>query len=59
MSVVANLMLAAGFAGLFVPEVLPALATPAIAWSLIGVGVAIEIVAMIGIVGAIRRHPRA
>jgi hypothetical protein len=61
LSVLANLMLAAGLAGLFIPEKLPALAAPALAWTLVGVGAGIEIAALIGIVGAMRHQgwPRA
>ena len=61
LSVIANLMLAAGLAGLFIPEKLPALAAPTLAWALVGVGAVLEIVAMIGIISAMRQQgqPRA
>lgn len=42
LSLVAALFLAAGVTGLFLPEVAPRLARPAVAWSLIGVGVVLD-----------------
>jgi hypothetical protein len=41
-SAVAGLALGAGAVGLFAPDVVPALADPAMAWTCIGVGVVLE-----------------
>lgn len=43
LSFVATLFLVAGVAGLVVPEIVPSLARPAVAWALVGVGVTLDL----------------
>jgi hypothetical protein len=47
--------LAGGVCGLATPEMVPALSSPAVAWSLIAVGAMMDGYAMLGIVGHARR----
>jgi hypothetical protein len=56
-NVLGGLFLAAGLLGLFAPDVLgavPALTDPATAWSLVGVGIALDVGAALTIVGHVR-----
>ncbi|MEQ8663954.1 MAG: hypothetical protein RLW62_24300 [Gammaproteobacteria bacterium] len=48
-------LIGAGICGLTQPELVPPLARPAVAWSLIGVGVLLDAWAVLAIVGAVRR----
>ncbi len=54
LSTVAMLFLGAGALGLFEPATVPQLAAPAVAWSLIGVGIVLD-AAAIGIVLSARK----
>ncbi|MEQ8233903.1 MAG: hypothetical protein RLW61_09020 [Gammaproteobacteria bacterium] len=54
-SAFASLLLAAGVLGLVQPQLVPPLAQPAVAWSLIGVGALLDAWAVVAIVGAARR----
>ncbi len=54
-SVTANLMLAGGLTGLFAPSVVPVLAGPLLAWSLLGVGTVLELMAIGGLFAAMSR----
>ena len=56
-SILGGLIMGLGIAGLFLPEELPALASPAVAWSLIGVGAVFDIYGVYGIVFS--RMPRS
>ncbi|CAG0933442.1 MAG: hypothetical protein EFKGCFLK_00424 [Rhodocyclaceae bacterium] len=56
LSTAASLFLAGGVLGLFAPRVLPALASPPVAWSLIGVGVTFEAWAVAILIGTARRN---
>lgn len=55
-SVFGGLLMGLGIAGLYLPEALPALASPSVAWSLIGVGAVFDIYGVYGIVFS--RMPR-
>jgi hypothetical protein len=56
LSVVASLLLAGGLAGLLVPELLPPLAHPPVAWALIGVGAVFEIWSVAMLLATTRRN---
>ncbi len=49
MNALGALMMAAGVMGLTAPEIVPALARPAVAYALIGVGLTIDIAAVVAI----------
>lgn len=51
-SLIASLFLCAGVAGLLMPELVPKLARPAVAWSLIGVGIVLDLGAIFHFVSA-------
>lgn len=56
-NVLGGLFLAAGLLGVFAPDVLkavPALTDPATAWSLVGVGIALDVGAALIILGHVR-----
>jgi hypothetical protein len=53
-SAVANLLIVGGLLGLVNPALVPAISAPKIAWTLLGVGIAIEVVAVIALVQALR-----
>lgn len=53
------LMMAAGVIGLTAPEVVPALSRPALAYALIGVGLALDLAAVTGIMKAMAKARRA
>ncbi len=57
LSMFAMLLIAAGVAGLMLPESLPRLARPGVAWSLIGSGVVMDIYAGVQIVLRLRKKP--
>ncbi|MGD9601547.1 MAG: hypothetical protein AB7O21_13970 [Gammaproteobacteria bacterium] len=57
-----TLMLGAGMLGLFAPDVVPALARPAVAYALIGVGLTLDLTAAAAIVSRatkLRRNQHA
>lgn len=56
LSTAASLFLAGGVLGLFAPWVLPPLADPQVAWSLLGVGAAFEAWAVAILIGVMRRN---
>jgi len=56
LSTAASLFLAGGVLGLFAPLVLPPLAAPPVAWSLLGVGAAFEAWAVAILIGTARRN---
>ncbi|MDO8330104.1 MAG: hypothetical protein Q7T36_06500 [Fluviicoccus sp.] len=51
----AGLFLAGGVLGLFAPQVIPALADKAVAWSLLGVGIALDGWAVFQLISASRK----
>ncbi len=51
----AGLFLVGGVLGLFAPQVIPALADKAVAWSLLGVGVALDGWAVLQLISASRK----
>lgn len=53
------LMIAAGVMGLSAPEVVPALSRPALAYALIGVGLALDLAAVTGIMKAMAKARHA
>lgn len=52
---VAALFLGAGVVGLFAPDLLPPLASPAVAWSLLGVGIILDVGAVLQLLSS-RKH---
>lgn len=58
LSMVAMAFLAAGAYGLMSPEAVPQLAAPAIAWSLIAVGVMLDAAALFVVIGAAKPRRR-
>lgn len=58
LSVVAIVFLAAGACGLLSPGTVPQLAAPAVAWSLITVGVVLDAAALFIVIGAARPRRR-
>lgn len=55
-SALAMLMLAAGACGLLQPALLPMLAPPAVAWSLIAAGLMLDAMAVLQILQGVRRR---
>lgn len=53
-----SLMLAAGVVGLLEPALVPQLARPAVAWSLIGVGLTLDVLSVVQLMAARRAGPR-
>lgn len=51
---IGSVMLGAGVVGLVEPTLLPQLSRPAIAWSLIGVGLALDVIAVVQLVASRR-----
>ncbi len=54
----ANFLVATGAIGIAVPEIVPALSSPRVAWSLLGVGMIVDAWAIFGLIGALRSHAR-
>ena len=56
LNMLGSIALAAGVAGLFVPEAVPFLSSPAVAWALICVGLMLEIASVVQILAFRRRQ---
>lgn len=59
LSACAMLMIGAGVAGLWLPDKVPQLAHPVLAWGLVGAGIVIDVIAGVMIVLALRRDDQA